>query len=373
MHEQLSNRLIGSRVKAAREAAGFNQEALARSLAINDRQTISDIENGKRRLQPDELVILSDVLDRDIEFFLDPFSVAGEAQFSWRASPTLPEKPLNDFEFRAGSWIGLLRWLREINAGRVNPLKHSLRLTAQSSFEEAITRAEDLANSLQLGKVPAEQLIEAIERKLDIPVLFVDTDVANGTGDISGATCHLTDLGVILINRNEGESRRNFDIAHELFHALTWDAIKPDHRESNSLDERGRTKRIEQLANSFASALLMPTSSLQQIIDQRRLSDLEHLTEASAALKVTPVALAWRLFNMKWIDAAMCAALKQVQLRPQTSVVPRRLSIGFINLLHAAIDKGKLSARRAAKALGMTLPQLADLFVEHAMVAPFEQ
>ena len=90
-------------------------------------------------------------------------------------------------------------------------------------------------------------------------------------------------------------------------------------------------------------------------------------------MKVTPVALAWRLFNMKWIDAAMCAALKQVQLRPQTSVVPRRLSIGFINLLHAAIDKGKLSARRAAKALGMTLPQLADLFVEHAMVAPFEQ
>jgi transcriptional regulator with XRE-family HTH domain len=86
MLEQLSNRLIGYRVKAARESAGWNQERLAAALGFNDRQSISDIENGKRRVQADELVTLSDALDRDIEFFLNPFAVAGEAQLSWRAS-----------------------------------------------------------------------------------------------------------------------------------------------------------------------------------------------------------------------------------------------------------------------------------------------
>lgn len=373
MLEQLSNRLIGYRVKAAREAADWNQERLAEVLGLKDRQSVSDIENGKRRLHPDELVTLSDVLERDVEFFLDPFAVAGEAQFSWRASPALPADPLDDFELRAGQWIGLLRWLREGEHGRVNPLKHSLRLTTQSTFEEAIARAEDLVHALNLGKVPAERLIESVEDKLDIPILFVDTVTTPEGDSISGATCHLQDLGVILINRNESEARRFYDLAHELFHALTWDAMQPEHRESNSFEERGRTRRIEQLANNFAAALLMPTTSLEQLIDKRRINDTDHLADIAAELRVSPIALAWRLYNMKWIDEGTRDALKQERQRPTTSGPPKRLSVSFVTMLHAAIDKGRLSVRKAAKALGMTLPQLADLFAEHSLASPFEQ
>lgn len=373
MLEQLSNRLIGYRVKAARETVGWNQEQLATVLGLNDRQSVSDIENGKRRLQADELVTLSDVLDRDVEFFLDPFAVTGEAQFSWRASNELPEAPLDDFELRAGHWIGLLRWLREGEHGRVNPLKQSLRLTTDSTFEEAIARAEDLVHTLELSKVPAERLIECIEQKLDIPVLFVDTVTTAEGHSISGATCHLQDLGVILINRNENEARRFYDLAHELFHALTWDAMQPEHRESNSFEARGRTKRIEQLANNFAAALLMPRSSLEQLIDQRRIGDVGHLADVAHELRVAPVALAWRLFNMKWIDDATRQALLQEHQRMSTAGTPKRLSLNFVTMLHTAIDKGRLSVRKAAKALGMTLPQLAELFTEHSLPPPFEQ
>jgi len=373
MLEQLSNRLIGYRVKAAREAAGWNQDRLAEALGLKDRQSVSDIENGKRRLQADELVTLSDELNRDVEFFLDPFAVAGEAQFSWRASPALPEDPLDHFELRAGQWIGLLRWLREGERGRVNPLKHSLRLTTQSSFEEAIARAEDLAQGLELGKVPAERLIACIEEKLDIPVLFVDTVTTLEGDSISGATCHLQDLGVILINRNESEARRFYDLAHELFHALTWDAMQPEHRESNSFEERGRTRRIEQLANNFAAALLMPTNSLEQLIDRRHINDATHLADVAAELHVAPVALSWRLYNMKWIDEATRDALLQEHQHPSTTGTPKRLSASFVSMLHNAIDKGRLSVRKAAKTLGMTLPQLAELFTEHSLATPFAQ
>lgn len=373
MLEQLSNRLIGYRVKAAREAAGWNQERLAEVLGLKDRQSVSDIENGKRRLQADELVTLSDVLDRDVEFFLDPFAVAGEAQFSWRAAPELAEDPLDEFELRAGQWIGLLRWLRERELGRINPLKHSLRLTMLSSFEEATARAEDLVQSLDLGKVPAERLIECIEQKLDIPVLFVDTVETPAGNSISGATCHLQDLGVILINRNESEAPRFFNLAHELFHALTWDAMQPEHRESNSFEERGRTRRIEQLANRFGAALLMPTASLEQLIDRRRIHDVAHLADVAAELRVAPVALGWRLFNMGWIDDATRNDLNREHQRASTTGTPKRLSASFVGMLHTAIDKGRLSTRKAAKALGMTLPQLADLFTEHSLAIPFAQ
>lgn len=371
MLEQLSHRLIGYRVRAAREAAGWTQERLANLLGLNDRQSVSDLENGKRKLQPDELVLISDSFGRELDFFLDPFAVAGEAQFSWRATPELPEDSLDGFELRAGQWIGMLRWLREGEQVK-SPLKFSLRLTMQSSFEEACARAEELAAQLNLGPIPAERLIEAIERDLDIPVIFVDTLTTPEGYSISGATCHLEDLGVILINRNEPESRRFYDLAHELFHALTWDAMKPEHRESNSVQERGRHRRVEHLANNFGAALLMPTSSLDQLIDRRRIQDTGHLAEVAAQLRVAPVALAWRLFNLNWIDRRTCDGLCREPQRANLAGTPKRFSQSFVTMLQRAIDRGRLSARKAAKALGMSMPQLADLFAEHSLPAPFE-
>ena len=48
MFEKISQKLIGYRVKAARIAAGLTQDQLTQGLGLNDRQSVSDIENGKR-------------------------------------------------------------------------------------------------------------------------------------------------------------------------------------------------------------------------------------------------------------------------------------------------------------------------------------
>ncbi|MCW8207935.1 helix-turn-helix domain-containing protein [Verminephrobacter aporrectodeae subsp. tuberculatae] len=369
MLEKISHKLIGYRVKAARESRGWTQDQLTQGLGLNDRQTISDIENGKRALKPDEMLTLSDLLDRDIEFFIDPFAVAGEAQFSWRTAPEVPEDNLDGFELRAGQWIGLLRWLREQQDSRPSVLKRALRLSSQSSFENAQERAESLAAELDLGVIPAEGLIDKIERALDIPVLFIDTVDSQS---ISGATCHLEEMAVILINRNENEARRFFDLAHELFHALTWDAMKPDHRESNSFEERSKGKRIEQLANSFAAALLMPSASLDQLIERGHPGDVAHLCQVAALLRVAPTALAWRLFNLKRIGADTRHRLAQKKQRPSVSGPPKRFSPTFVKMLHEALENGRLSARKAAKATGLGLGGLTELFAQYALSAPFE-
>mgnify|MGYP001766816548 FL=1 len=372
MLEKISQKLIGYRVKAAREAKGWTQDQLTQGLGLNDRQSVSDIENGKRALKPDEMLALSDLLDRDIEFFIDPFAVAGEAQFSWRAAPEVPEDSLDGFELKAGQWIGLLRWLREQQDSRASVLKRALRLSAQSSYEDAQERAESLVAELDLGVIPAEGLIDKIERELDIPVLFVDTVDADDGQSISGATCHLEEMGVILINRNESEARRFFDLAHELFHALTWDAMKPDHRESNSVEDRNKGKRIEQLANSFAAALLMPRASLEKLIDRDHPDDIAHLCEVAALLRVAPVTLAWRLFNLKLIGDDTRRSLSQEKQRPSVSGPPKRFSPTFVKMLHEALENGRLSARKAAKAMGLGLGGLIELFAQYDLTAPFE-
>ena len=72
--------IIGLRVKIARDALRMTQDDLSTAIGFNDRQTLSDIENGKRSVSDDELLKFSDLLDQDLEYFIGPFSVVGYAQ-----------------------------------------------------------------------------------------------------------------------------------------------------------------------------------------------------------------------------------------------------------------------------------------------------
>jgi Zn-dependent peptidase ImmA (M78 family) len=318
------------------------------------------------------LLTLSEVLDKEVQFFLDPFSVVAEAQYCWRASPELPGSVLDRFEERASGWVGLLRWLRNEHKVAAAPLKPVLRLTANSPYERAQFFAEKLVEAYELGPVPAEKLVEFIDGTLDIPVLFVDTGEGQNTGSISGAACDLGELGVVLVNRNEPATRRYFDLAHEFFHTLTWEAMKPAHRESNSVADRKGAHRIEQLANSFAAALLMPTSSLDTFIEPARVADARHLAEVAAKLRVSTEALGWRLLQLGRIDTKTRTALAAVRLSGAKEETPRPFSKTFVAMLHTALDRGWLTARKAATAMGMTLGELKELFAAHDMKSPFD-
>jgi hypothetical protein len=130
---------------------------------------------------------------------------------------------------------------------------------------------------------------------LDILVLMVTPSHAGG----SGAACRLPDLDVVLINRDEVPGRQHFDLAHELFHILTWDAMPPVHVEDAT--ETGGASRVEQLANAFASALLMPARIVQAAADWRTLRGdalIAQLNATADRLEVTATALLWRLVSL---------------------------------------------------------------------------
>lgn len=369
----LSSVRVGARVKYAREARNLTQDRLRAALGFNDRQTVSDIETGKRAVKAEELVKLSEVLDRDVEFFVDPLTVVAEAQYSWRASPELPAEELDRFEERANGWIGMLRWLRSQAAEtRPSPLKYTLRLNRQSNFEQAQRHAEELVARFGLGPVPAEKLVACIEEQFGTPVLFVDTGEPSRLGIISGAACHLGDFDVILLNRRESPTRRYFDLAHGFFHTLTWEAMRPEHRESNFVEDRKNVRRAEQLANSFASALLMPRAALDELIEPARAQDVRHLAEVAAKLRVSTQALSWRLLHLHRIDEATRAKLAQRKPQPVKDAAPALFSTEFVRQLHVALDKGRLSARKAAKSLSLPLSELTALFAAHELAPPFE-
>lgn len=364
------SRRIGHRVRFARDSKGYSQEEFASKMGFKDRQSVSDIENGKRNILPEELETLSRELGYDVDFFLDPYAVYGESTFSWRASPGIDKADVSGFEQRAGQWVGLIRWTQAMVGLERNPLGYRLNLTTKSSFEDAVNSAEALVSKLSLGNIPAEKLVKVIENELDIPVLFVDTISREGVS-ISGAVCHLPEMQVILVNRNESYARMVYDLAHELFHVLTWYDMKPEHIESDEISMCNEKRRIEQLADNFAAALIMPQKSLENLIDKRLLSDPEHLWQVANKMHVSPSALAWRLFNMKWVNEQTKDALR-AKPSNNTDQKPKRFSYGFVSSIHSVIDNGLLSARKAAKTLGITLSELVGLFEEYGLSAPFE-
>lgn len=110
----------------------------------------------------------------------------------------------------------------------------------------------------------------------------------------------------------------------------------------------------------------------EQLIDKRRIAAPDHFADVAQQLHVSLDALAWRLYNPKWIDDATRKTLRAGQPLSPRAATPKRFSSSFVGLLHRAIDQGRLSARQAAKAMGMSLAQLADLFAEHSLAAPYE-
>ncbi|MDE2792667.1 MAG: XRE family transcriptional regulator [Paracoccaceae bacterium] len=367
----MTNRLIGKRLKALREERGLTQEELAKVFGFNDRQTVSAIETGNRQVTAEELVLAVERLDSSLEYFTDPFLLAGEGRFSWRRTHIGPDQ-LEAYERKAGRWVAAFRTLAP-QVGREAPLmRRKLNLFPRSRQEDAMRAGERFVEECDLGDTPATTLADVMERQLGILVLMVDADQG-----ISGAACRLPELDAVLIARREVAGRRNFDLAHELFHILTWDAMPPERFE-DALEKGGN--RVEQLANCFAAAVLMPACVLERYGDWQGHSQsalIARLNGVADELHVTASALKWRLVALGFISTATARAIPDAALRHNgrddtRDVLPAAFSESFMEVVGLAIGSGLVSVRRAAALLDTTVDELSGLFRVHGVACPVD-
>ena len=362
----MTNDLIGSRIKALRRERGLSQDDVAQLLGFNDRQTISTIETGTRRITAQELLLAAERLGAPLEYFTDPFRLEGEGRFSWRQTGVPPDR-LSAYEKRAGRWIAAYRTLSAQVGCPMRLVRPSLGLTRRSHYEDAIEAGERLAAEFELGAIPARRLAQVMEEALSILVLMVDVD----TG-ISGAACRLPELDAVLIARGESAGRRHFDLAHELFHILTWEAMPPKHMEE-AVESGGN--RVEQLANNFASALLMPSSTITEFGPWGSLSAdalVAQMNRVASELQVTSSALRWRLAALGELPAARARAIPESSLRNNGGMAaesdpPPRFSRPFAEVLGMALDQGRASARRVAALVDTAVDELPALVAAHGV------
>ena len=368
----MTAQLVGARIRALREDRNLSQEHVARIFGFKDRQTVSAIETGARRVTAQELVLAVEKLGAPLEYFTDPFLLAGEGRFSWRQTGVGAEQ-LDACERSAGRWIAAFRTLAP-KVGRETPLmRRALGLTRRSSFEDAMRAGERFVAGFGLGGTPATRLAGVMEREFGILVLMFDAPRG-----ISGAACRLPELDAVLIARHEIVGRRHFDLAHELFHILTWDAMPPEH--SEEAKEVGGN-RVEQLANNFAAAVLMPAETLKRFGDWSGLAEealIARLNATADELHVTASALKWRLVARGALKPVVARALPDAALRNngRESAVeetpPALFSRSFVEVIGLAIDEGHVSVRRVASLLDLSVESLAELFTTHGVACPFD-
>lgn len=369
----VNSAIIRQRIHWLREQRDLPQTELARALGFKDRQTISDIERGERKISAEELVSAASFFGVDIGFFTDPFELAGEACFSWRRD-TVPNVTLEGYEQQAGRWLQMYRHLCRLRDRPVRSRNPRVDINERSSFEDAGAEGEAIWAQLDLGKVPAARLAGKLSEELDTLVLNVDTPEG-----VSGSACRIGALDAIIVNRQEASHRRAFDLAHELFHLLTWDQMEPRHIENHNVTDPGY-RRIEKLADNFAAGLLMPWAMVKLLVEAAPVPDESDFPDwikgLAVRLGVSGQAVKWRLVSLGVVTQAAAERIDDEAIRipnnRDENTVPRRFSGRFVEVVQWGIEQGHISARQAATMLGVTLDDLIDLFDEHDLAAPFD-
>jgi Zn-dependent peptidase ImmA (M78 family)/transcriptional regulator with XRE-family HTH domain len=359
--------LIGERIGIARDSSGYSQEALAKVLGFKDRQTVSSIELGQRKVSPEELVHVAKVLQKPLDYFTDPYVVAEKNQFSYRTT-SRSKDVLEAFEHQAERLISASRRFRKLLGETATPVQPQLSsITKGMPFDFVAYQGEQTAAAWSLGDVPALRLREMAESKLGISILFVDAP-----DTVSGAACHLRDGGVILINRNEAPCRLNFSMGHEIFHLLTWDKMPPERLDLEDDVSHSRSK-VEMLADTYTGGLLMPKSVIEVRWKNRgnQALDLWIRTHAQE-LRVSSKALYWRLVNLEFISKE---DISVKALKPAGSVKgesrPNLYNRSFVERLHKVLSEGYITVLKSTDLLDCTIDDLRALFESYKLPVPF--
>jgi len=286
---------LPQRLSQAREATGLSIAEAARKLHFNHYQILSAIEKGTRNVSANELISMARLYGRSLSYFFES-KVPVDPVALWRRTPG------SDIQKEQRQFLTFLERYSSLEnlLGLKRRWKEILTILdrddfAGNAFETCDKLGSDLQRRLDLGSRPACNLLNILEDTLRFKIIHLDL----GDG-VSGASMVDSTLGVgILINAHDTPWRRNYDLAHELFHIVTWTVFSPEE-----IGDGSRKTKPEQYADSFAASLLLPEepvrAALKEIAVNQQLK-LVDIIELAKAFGVSSEAVLWRLLNLKII------------------------------------------------------------------------
>lgn len=361
------DRKLGERLRALREKLGLTQEVVAKKMGFDSQAIISSVESGNRKIKAQELSRLAKIYFCDITCFLTlDEKESEEILVYWRECPDQSVAKVKEQEFVnfCNYYYDLEKKLSLDHRSSLKPLSYKAE---DYSFDKIEEIAEDLSNEMKLGSRPACSLRKILEEKYNIKIFYYDLDVCGSAASAVGKFGY-----AILINSSEPAWRRNFDLAHELFHVLTWSIFKHEDVHRND----GVKSSVEQWADAFAASLLLPQVEVSREFKNRMQNNLISLVDVVAIARefgVSTEALMWRLVNLKLLDRSEVKKILQSDsfkkidktertsdYRPAPDISDRYFSLAF-----KAFTKGLISKNRLAEYLNLNISDVGRKLAEH--------
>jgi Zn-dependent peptidase ImmA (M78 family)/DNA-binding XRE family transcriptional regulator len=357
---------LGQRVLRLRKKLNLTQEELARQLGVNHAQIISQIERGEREIKAWELAKLSKALFVNVTDLLAQEGLGVDRPVLWRVLPS-KERETKEARFlkRCKDYA-----LLEDLSGNTRSRHFPQRVVDPQGidYRNVPKLADDISREFGLGTRPAASLEKTLEDQYGVKIWYDDLDEGSAAATIG-------DFGpAILMNRNEPPWRRNYSFAHELFHLVTWNSISPRQLQEN----KALWERIEKIANSFASCLLLPAEAVSAEIQERaKENQIEYsdLIEVARKFDVSTEALLYRIMSLRLINReTVDSILGDTQFRSMDKTTmsaswwnPPELPERFVRLAFVAYQKSRLSRARLAEMLETTLPDVTETLLRYGL------
>lgn len=304
----------------------LREARLVRDLTISDlaklidvsKQAISQFELGEHTPKPETMMALINTLKFPKSFFYREFQeqYVGNTFFRANASATKKNKTV---QFNKSLLAGYIyEYVSEyIEFPELNLLDANEYLNSEWDNDSIEMLAQRLRVYWDIDDKPITNIVHLIERN-GVMVFSVDTD----SEKIDAFCQHRKGRPFIFLgNDKQTASRRQFDGAHELGHILMHKDI--DNQESLS---RIEYKDMENQANRFASALLMPAEAFSKTVTS---TSLLHFVDLKRYWNVSIGAMLYRCLDLKLIDEGKYTSLvKQMSMKkmrikePLDDVIP---------------------------------------------------
>jgi len=357
---------LAERLKRARDLVGLTQQKVGEMCGIDD-STISNFECGHSEPRLGQLEKLARVYHVGLSYFFEEVEPGVQAVM-WR------NRPEQELEIRA-EFLELCRQYRQLEIWTNNVREKDLPACSVSKESLRYADVEELAETTRrmmgVGERPGETLLRVLEEDYHIKIFTMDLGK-----DGTAACATSTEFGkAILLNKNCCRWRRNHDLAHELFHLLTWEHFR--HHEVASEPET----QEEKFATCFASNLLLPGEvvrrAIEQVVDEEGAVQFCRLDDIARKFDVSLESLLWRIHFLYGLrEEATEENLQKAKVYMETAPARKEETVSelperYHNLAIKALREGEISLGRFAQFMRMSrteaqqyLPEGEPVYVE---------
>jgi Zn-dependent peptidase ImmA (M78 family) len=367
------NKTISLNLKKEREALGYTLKQVSEKIGFPNYQTLRSIETGHREIKAWELAKLSEIYNRKIDFFIAEKYEISEPRVLWRTPAQTKEKIRAERLFLSycRNYHRLLELTGELNKRHAvfslePPVKQKFK---KRPYDYVVELADEYRRILNIGGRPAYSLSDILEQVLGVMVFYLDL------GDSGSAASSIGEFGkAILINSSDAPWRRNYNLAHEFFHLITWDLFSNEDVYSETT--HGKSP-VEQWADAFASVLLLPAEEVRreflQRIEDKNIAYIS-LVEIAREFRVSIEALLWRLVNLNLIkkkDVLAClekGEIKDIDKKMRVAdwrEVKSHPSSRYISLAIKALQLGRISKARFAEYVNKPFSEVSSFLKKY--------